>query len=129
MTFADTRPAPEQTVVFFPGCLAGSLHNALRKENLTGWKILRWPDVKKQYGINCPHDEAGHPAIRIYEDIDATTNDIRALVSSFDEKEVLDKIYQLHYDPDAYAYREEQSKLIMKALIEDGFIDENGNPL
>lgn len=129
MTFADTRRAPEQTVVFFPGCLAGSLHNALRKENLTGWKILKWPDVKKQYGIDCPRDEAGHPAIRIYEDIDATTNDIRALVSSFDEKKVLDKIYQLHYDPDAYAYREEQSKLIMKALIENGFIDENRNPL
>lgn len=128
MTFADTRRTPEQTIVFFPGCLAGSLHNALRKEGLSGWKILRWPDVKSQYGVDCPRDKAGHPAVKIYEDMDATTNDVRALVSGFDE-EILDKIYQLHYDPDAYAYRDEQSKLIMKALIEDGFIDENGNPL
>ena len=128
MTFADTRRAPEQTIVFFPGCLARSLHNALRKENLTGWKILRWPDVKRQYGVDCPRDEAGHPAVRIYEDVEGTTNDVRALVSGFDE-EILDKIYRLHYDPDACAYRYEQSKLLTKALIEDGFIDENGNPL
>lgn len=122
MKFADTKRSPDKTVVFFPFALKGSLVNALQKEGLTDWRIIKWPEAEKEYGARCPRDENGRPAIPIYPDIPGTTNQIKALVSDFDADEILEKIYQLQYDPDAIAYRDRVSEAIKKSLQEDGMI-------
>lgn len=122
MTFANTKQSTKTTVVFFPHALKGSLVNALQKENLTGWEILKWADAEKKYGAKCPRDENGRPSIRIYPDIPGTTNQIKAFVSNFNADDILTKIYQLHYDPDAETYRDNVSETIKKSLQEDGMI-------
>ena len=91
MTFANTKQSTKTTVVFFPHALKGSLVNALQKENLTGWEILKWADAEKKYGAKCPRDENGRPSIRIYPDIPGTTNQIKAFVSNFNADDILTK--------------------------------------
>lgn len=120
MKFADTKRSPNKTIVFFPMCLAGSLDNALRKENLTGWKIVKNREARETYGVECPKDANGLAAVSLYADMPGTTNQVRALVSDFDVVEILAKIYKLHDDPDAIAYRSRQAGLVQKTIDEDG---------
>lgn len=122
MTFADVKRTSETTIVFFPAVLGGNLNNALRKENITGWEILKPHAAETKYNIAGPHDEHGDFCVKIYADDPLTTSQVRALVSNFDKDEILAKIYQLHEDPDAMAYRDQQTGLLRKALIEDGFV-------
>lgn len=122
MKFANTKKAMKKTVVFFPSCLGGSLNDALQKENLSGWEILRPKDAEQKYGAKAPRDETGKLCVRLYTDSPLTTTQVKAFASDFDETEILAKIYALHEDQNAEAYRSGQAGLLKKALKEDGMI-------
>ena len=122
MTFSDIRHTESKTVVFFPANLGGSLDNALRSEGIEDWAILRVPEAEQTHGIECPRDENGHLSVKLYEDMDLMTNQVRALVSHLDPETVLHRIYSLYTDPDAMSYQHGQAALLTKALREDGMI-------
>lgn len=119
MTFANTKRVPETTVVFFPACLAGSLNHALKQENIENWKIVKPQTAEQKYHTPAPRDGTGHLRIRLYENSELTTTQLKALVSNFDITEITPKIYALHEDADAMEYRERQAELLAKALKED----------
>lgn len=120
MTFKDIKTTPETTVVFFPATLGGSLNNALKKEGITGWKIMKTHEAEEQYGTKCPTDENGRRAVKMYDDAPNLTRQIKAFVSNFDKAEITKKIYELHFDEAAVTYRAEQSALVRKVIDEDG---------
>lgn len=122
MTFADTKRVPETTVVFFPACLAGSLDDALKRSGLTDYKIIKTREAREKYGVDCTRDENGAAAVPMYDDMPGTTDQVRALVSNFDADQVRTRIYALHDDPDAIAYKDSQAALVQKAFTEDGMV-------
>lgn len=122
MTFANTPKTKNKTVVFFPAVLGGSLDNALRKEGLTGWEIMKPIAASKKYNVEPPRDKDGKLSVKFYPDMPNTTSQIRALVSNFQADAILEKIYALHEDPEAMAYCNRQSELLTIALKEDGMV-------
>lgn len=119
MTFKNIKKTKNTTVVFFPTCLAGSLVNALTKDGITDWKILKPHEAQEEFEIQ------KLPIVNLYNDPDlpSPTKSIRAFVSHFDEIQILDAIYKLHDDPDAMAYRDQQAQLVEIALKQDGMLD------
>lgn len=122
MTFANIRRTTETTVVFFPACLAGSLDDALKRSGLTDYKIIKTREAREKYGIDCPRDENGAAAVPMYDDMPGTTDQIRALVSNLDAGQARTRIYALHDDPDAIAYRDKQAALVQKAFMENEMV-------
>lgn len=116
MTFADTKRVDKTTIVFFPVVLSGSLGHALETEHITGWKIIQAKTAMQKLGLKKV------PQTRVYEDLPYTTTCVAALESNFDENEIRHKIYELHYDPDTYEYRQQQDKIFERTAREDGFI-------
>lgn len=108
MTFADTKRVNETTIVFFPNTLSGSLGHALETENIQDWQIIRAKDALRKLGLE------KIPKTRIYEDLPYTTTNVAALESHFDADEIRHKIYELHYDQQAYEYRMQQNKIFEK---------------